>query len=264
MRTSSSYCWHVHRSPEHSAEKSFVRKNFFKSIGSSLSCLWSVSDIPLTDALLNLVHTCLHSRDAIVSYESVHQMLRTVFGHLVEKYVRISRWLRRRYRTDSSRFLKNEIDDLLSRDQILTYLTDIRTKVLWPDDNTTFVPMRNVKHRAYNACMNKIPSKTWFMSIHIACNGFFLSHKKDWLQQMVGVENVRRIVTNALQCLSYQELNRLVFVWDDRHRSDFALFLFSRHFLCNFFDLLVEQLIPRIATEDFLTRYVHMHAGVRS
>jgi len=63
------------------------------------------------------------------------------------------------------RFLKNQIDDLFSREKILIYLMDIRTKVLWPDDNNTFIPMKHVKHRAYNACMNKIPSKTIFLLI---------------------------------------------------------------------------------------------------
>lgn len=131
------------------------------------------SDIPLTDSVMNLIHTCLHSREAIISYESIHQILRTIFGHFIEE------------------FLKNQIDDLFSREKILIYLTDIRTKVLWPDDNSTFIPINNVKERASNACLNKIPS---------------------WLQQIVGVENVRRIIDNLLRCLSYEKLNRFVFI----------------------------------------------------
>jgi hypothetical protein len=38
------------------------------------------------------------------------------------------------------------------------YLIDLRTKVLWPDDNNSSIPMKNVKHRAYNAFINRIPS----------------------------------------------------------------------------------------------------------
>ncbi|CAF2910667.1 unnamed protein product [Rotaria sp. Silwood2] len=163
------------------------------------------SDIPLTDAVLNLIHTCLHSRDAIISYQSIHQILRTFFGHFIEE------------------FLKNQIDTLFSREKTLMYLIDLRTKVLWPDDNNTAVPMKNVKHRAYNACMKQIPN---------------------WLQRIVGRDNVRRIVMNVLDCLSYEQLNK--------------------HFICNLFDLFIEQLIPNIATEDFLTKYVQMHTGSRS
>ena len=48
---------------------------------------YSDSDVPLTDAVLNLVHTCLHSRDAIISNESIHRILRTIFGHLIEEFV---------------------------------------------------------------------------------------------------------------------------------------------------------------------------------
>ncbi|CAF3067346.1 unnamed protein product [Rotaria sp. Silwood2] len=155
--------------------------------------------------LLNLIHTCLHSRDAIISYQSIHQILRTFFGHFIEE------------------FLKNQIDTLFSREKTLMYLIDLRTKVLWPDDNNTAVPMKNVKHRAYNACMKQIPN---------------------WLQRIVGRDNVRRIVMNVLDCLSYEQLNK--------------------HFICNLFDLFIEQLIPNIATEDFLTKYVQMHTGSRS
>jgi len=57
------------------------------------------------------------------------------------------------------RLLKREIDDALSEEKILSYLTDLRTKVLWPDDTQTSAPMKNVKHRAYNTFINKIPSK---------------------------------------------------------------------------------------------------------
>ncbi|CAF4456204.1 unnamed protein product, partial [Adineta steineri] len=67
------------------------------------------------------------------------------------------------------------------------YLVDIREKVLWPADENTFIPMKNVKRRALNACINKIPS---------------------WLQQIVGVDNVRRVISNLLDCLSHEELNR--------------------------------------------------------
>jgi hypothetical protein len=45
------------------------------------------SDIPLTDAVLNLIDTCLHSRDAIISNESIHQILRTILGHFIEESV---------------------------------------------------------------------------------------------------------------------------------------------------------------------------------
>ncbi|CAF1134037.1 unnamed protein product [Rotaria sordida] len=163
------------------------------------------SDIPLTDAVLNLIHTCLHSRDVIISYQSVHQILRTVLGHFIEE------------------FLKNQIDDLFSYEKILMYLIDLRTKVLWPDDNNIVIPMENVQDRAYNACMNQIPN---------------------WLQHIVGIENVRRIIMNVLECLSDEQLNK--------------------HFICNLFDLFIEQLIPNIATKDYLTKYVQMHAGHRS
>ena len=47
------------------------------------------SDIPLTDAVLDLIHTCLHSRDTIISYQTNHQILRTVFGHLIEEFVSV-------------------------------------------------------------------------------------------------------------------------------------------------------------------------------
>ncbi|CAF1419109.1 unnamed protein product [Adineta steineri] len=163
------------------------------------------SDIPLTDTTLNLIQTCLHSRDKMINYESTHRILRTIFGHLIEE------------------FLKEQIDDILSKENILMYLVDIREKVLWPADENTFIPMKNVKRRALNACINKIPS---------------------WLQQIVGVDNVRRVISNLLDCLSHEELNR--------------------HFICNLFDLFIEQLIPNMATEDFLKKYVQMHAGVRS
>ena len=41
---------------------------------------------------------------------------------------------------------------------MIMYLMDLRTKVLWPEDNSTTISMKNVKDRANNACMNKIPS----------------------------------------------------------------------------------------------------------
>jgi len=34
--------------------------------------------------------------------------------------------------------------------------------------------------------------------------------------------------------------------------------------ICNAFDLLIEQLIPDISTKEFLTKYVQMHAGIRT
>ena len=79
----------------------------------------------------------------------------------------------------------------------------------------------------------------------------------------MGVEHVRRILINALQCLSYEELNR--FVGIDRRRLCTPCLLHSpRHILCNLFDLLIEQVIPNVATAEFLTKYVQMHAGARS
>ncbi|CAF0949390.1 unnamed protein product [Adineta ricciae] len=165
----------------------------------------SHSNIPLTDAILKLIHTCLHSRDDIISYESTHQIFRTLFGHFTEE------------------FFKDYIDKLLSQEKILEYLYDIRTKVLWPDESKPIAPMKDIKNRAFTALMKKIPN---------------------WLQYIVGIENTRRIIKNFLDSLNYTELNR--------------------HLICNLFDLLLEQLIPHIATKDFLTKYVHLHAGVRS
>ena len=86
-----------------------------------------------------MAYTCLHSRDALITNESIYRILRTLFGHFVEKFVR------------------NEIEEILSREEILVYLSDIRTKVLWPDEEKPFVPMKNVKRRAFHACVNKIP-----------------------------------------------------------------------------------------------------------
>jgi hypothetical protein len=57
------------------------------------------------------------------------------------------------------RFLKGEIDDILSHENILEYMMNLRTKVLWPDDTSTTKPMKNVKHRAYNAIINKLPGR---------------------------------------------------------------------------------------------------------
>ncbi|CAF3441686.1 unnamed protein product [Rotaria socialis] len=199
------------RCPSYSLELNSIDSEFLQllltrsSIPTSREKHIIQSDIPLTDALLNLIHTCLHSRDTYISYESTNQSLRTVLGYLIEEFV------------------KNQIDDLVSLEKIIKYLMDLRTKVLWPAENSTSVPMKNVKHRAYNACMNKIPT---------------------WLQHIVGKESIHRIITNFLGCLIYEKLNQ--------------------DFLCNLFDLLIEQLIPDIAKKDFLTRYVQMHAGVRS
>ncbi|CAF1199843.1 unnamed protein product [Adineta ricciae] len=165
----------------------------------------SHSSIPLTDSILKLIHTCLDSRDDIISYESTHQIFRTLFGHFTEE------------------FFKDYIDKLLSQEKILEYLYDIRTKVLWPDESKPTTPMKDIKNRAFTALMKKIPN---------------------WLQFIVGTENTRRIIKNFLDSLNYTELNR--------------------HLICNLFDLLLEQLVPHIATKDFLTKYVHMHAGVRS
>ncbi|CAF0769818.1 unnamed protein product [Rotaria sp. Silwood1] len=191
----------------HSTDSTFLQTLLTRSsIATSRRNKIIHSDIPLTDAVLDLLHICLHSSDAIISYQSIHQILRTVFGHFIEE------------------FLKNQIDDIFSRENILMYLIDLRTKVLWPDDdNNTVIPMKNVKHRAYNACMNQIPN---------------------WLQYIVGKENIRCIIMNVLECLSHEQLNK--------------------HFICNLFDLFIELLIPNIATEDFLTKYVQMHAGNRS
>jgi len=60
------------------------------------------------------------------------------------------------------RFLKNEIDDIFSLEKILIYLSDLRTKVLWTDGNNSSIPMKNIKHRAYNAFRNRIPSRNFF------------------------------------------------------------------------------------------------------
>jgi hypothetical protein len=64
-----------------------------------------------------------------------------------------------------SRFLKNQIDDILSPEKILMYLIDLRTKVLWPDAKSTSTPLRHAKHRAYNAVINKIPSMNFYFEI---------------------------------------------------------------------------------------------------
>lgn len=115
------------------------------------------SEIPLTDAVLKLIHTCLHSRDEVISYQSTHQILRTIFGHFIERSA--SHFLQLAHRQlPSTRFLRNEIDVLLSPEKVLVYLSDIRTKVLWPDGESASTPIRNVKQRASNACMSKIPS----------------------------------------------------------------------------------------------------------
>ena len=45
------------------------------------------------------------------------------------------------------------------------YLSDLRTDVLWPDNESPSIPMRNVKHRAFNAVINKIPSKKPLISL---------------------------------------------------------------------------------------------------
>ena len=168
----------------------------------------------------------------------------------------------RRRRRDSFRFLKNEIDDLLSRDQILTYLFDIRTKVLWPDDNTRLIPMRNVKHRAYNACMTKIPSKRRFLFARLECNRSFLHEKQIGFSSLSGSRtSVGSLAMpfNAWVTKSWIGLSSRL-----RRSSFIAFFLLFRHLLCNFLDLLLEQLIPSVTTTDFLARYVHMHAGSRS
>lgn len=57
------------------------------------------------------------------------------------------------------RLLKHNIDDLLSEEKIIGYLSDLRTKILWPEGSTSSIPMKNVKHRAYNAFINRIPSR---------------------------------------------------------------------------------------------------------
>lgn len=138
------------------------------------------------------------------------------------------------------RLLKREIDDALSEEKILSYLTDLRTKVLWPDDTQTSAPMKNVKHRAYNTFINKIPSKITRQTSRF----LIFSLSAEWLQYIIGVENTRQIITNLLQCFSYEELNR--------------------HFLCNILDLIIEKLISDIATEPFLQKYVRLHAEIRN
>ena len=52
-----------------------------------LDLFQSESDIPLADAVLDLIQTCLHSRETIISYQSIHQILRVVFGHFIEESV---------------------------------------------------------------------------------------------------------------------------------------------------------------------------------
>lgn len=220
--------------------------------------LFSASEIPLTDTFLNMAFTCLHSRDAFITNESIYRIFRTIFGHFVEKFVVRIETKRKKKTTFLFRFVKNEIDEILSREQILVYLSDIRTKVLWPDEDKPFVPIKNVKRRAFYACINKIPCKISSNDVFVFFSQLFV--RLDWFRTLIGHENVNRIIGNAIQCLSYSELNQFVeFV--DRISS----FLFScfRHFLCKFFELIVDQLIPNVAKGDFIRKYVHMHAGMR-
>ena len=58
------------------------------------------------------------------------------------------------------RIVENKIDYLFSRDRILIYLKDLRTKILWPDEQKPDISMKNMKKRALNACLNKIPRKS--------------------------------------------------------------------------------------------------------
>jgi hypothetical protein len=46
-----------------------------------------VSDLPLTDALLNLVLTCLNSREAMINNEAIQHTIRILFGHAIERSV---------------------------------------------------------------------------------------------------------------------------------------------------------------------------------
>ena len=58
-----------------------------------------------------------------------------------------------------SRVLKSELDEILSPENIVTYLTDLRTKVLWSNEESELKSIKHIKHRAYNAIINKIPRR---------------------------------------------------------------------------------------------------------
>lgn len=86
-------------------------------------------------------------------------------------------------------------------------------------------------------------------------------HILDWLRRLIGPENIHRMIGNALQCLSYPELNR--FVGSIANLLELIHDFCFRHFLCNFLDLMVEKMIPNATEEEFLKKYVYMHTGMR-
>ncbi|CAF0724093.1 unnamed protein product [Didymodactylos carnosus] len=164
--------------------------------------------LPLTNSLLNLLYTSLHSREAFISLESVHTTIYIVFGRFIE------------------RFLTDLVDELTSQEYVLLYLKNLRSDVLWPDnetDSSSSTQSKNGKHTAYDVCFNKIP-------------GFF--------RQIIGPEHIRRIIINFLQCMSYEELNR--------------------HFVYTLLDAFIEELLPNISSKDFVLKYVQLHSSSSS
>lgn len=119
------------------------------------------------DALFNLLHTCLHCREAIISNESLNLIVRTLFGHLIEEYISHSNPLIIIF---FFRFLKGEVDDILAPNKLLEYMIDLRTKVLWPNEDTPSKSMKHIKRRAYNAIINKIPCNTIRDESFFFCN----------------------------------------------------------------------------------------------
>lgn len=117
--------------------------------------------------------------------------------------------------------------------------------------------MKHIKHRAYHAIINKIPGRRFRTRVHALILSILV-----WLQFIVGKKNIRRIVINLLECFSHAQLNRY-----ELNLSDIIHLIITysfRHFLFNAFDSLIIQIIPDVATKDFLTKYVHMHANSRS
>ena len=57
------------------------------------SLIITVSDLPLTDSLLDLIYTCLNSRDTMISQPSVRRLFRTLVGGLLEKFVVDTRFI---------------------------------------------------------------------------------------------------------------------------------------------------------------------------
>ena len=99
--------------------------------------------------------------------------------------------------------MKNEIDKILSREEILVYLSDIRTKVLWPDEDKPFVPIKNVKRRAFYACVNKIPCK-------ISSNDVFLSFSTCRSFRLASnFDRSRKRQSNHWKCTSMSQLSRI-------------------------------------------------------